>query len=149
MNNTTTQILVFIFKIILGISFIYASFSKIEDPASFATIVYGYDIFPSNSINLIAIVIPFIELTAGLSILMGLYPRSAVFIINGLLLSFIVLISFNLIRGHQFDCGCFSVAGENQSLANIMSLVRDIFMLAAGIFVWKNIEKKPKQSLLD
>ena len=45
---------------ILGLTFIYASYSKILAPADFAKIVYGYNLFPNGAINLIAIVLPFI-----------------------------------------------------------------------------------------
>ena len=94
---------------LLGATFVYASYNKILAPATFAKIVYGYDLFPHASINLIAIVLPYIELVAGLALLVGIYPRSAVLIINGMLLAFIVVLSVNLIRGHEFDCGCFSL----------------------------------------
>ena len=50
---------------ILGLTFIYASLHKILSPEDFAKIVYGYDLFPHVFINLIAIIIPFLELIAG------------------------------------------------------------------------------------
>jgi uncharacterized membrane protein YphA (DoxX/SURF4 family) len=96
---------------ILGLTFLYASSYKILSTAEFAKIVYGYDLFPAALINLIAIIVPFMELIAGLALIFGIYPRSAAIIINGLLLAFIVALSINLIRGHEFHCGCFS-AGE-------------------------------------
>jgi hypothetical protein len=40
---------------ILGMTFIYASYNKILEPAVFAKIIYGYDLFPAVFINLIAI----------------------------------------------------------------------------------------------
>lgn len=137
MKTDMTPVLLFIIKVVLGMSFIIASYSKIEDPAAFARIVYGYGVFPAFMINIIAIVIPFIELVAGLCLIMGLYARSSLLIINAMLTAFILLISFNLLRGHQFDCGCFSMVGQNHTLANIISLLRDILFLSAGIFMWK------------
>ena len=50
---------------ILGLTFIYASLHKILAPADFAKIVYGYNLFPEIFINLIAIIIPFLELVTG------------------------------------------------------------------------------------
>jgi uncharacterized membrane protein YphA (DoxX/SURF4 family) len=96
---------------LLGGLFVLASMHKIENPAAFAKIIYGYDLFPAAAINLIAIVLPFIELTAGLALLAGIYPRAAAVILSALLMAFIVAISINALRGHVFDCGCFS-AGE-------------------------------------
>jgi len=91
----------------LGITFIYASFHKILSPADFAKIVYGYNLFPEISINLIAIIIPFLELISGLALIIGIYPRSAAIIINILLLAFITVLAINMIRGHEFNCGLF------------------------------------------
>ena len=56
---------------ILGLTFIYASAYKIVSPADFAKIVYGYGLFPAGLINLIAIIIPFLELVGGLALLLG------------------------------------------------------------------------------
>ena len=137
MKSNYAIILVFIIKLVLGITFIYASFHKIEDPAGFAKILYGYSIFPAISINIMAITIPFIELVAGFSIIMGLFPRSALLIINVMLFSFILVIGFNLLRGHQFDCGCFSSSSQPSTMSNIYLLIRDILLLGAGIFMWK------------
>jgi uncharacterized membrane protein YphA (DoxX/SURF4 family) len=94
---------------ILGFTFIYASFHKIISPADFAKIVYGYGLFPEIFINLIAIILPFLELIAGLALIIGIYPRSAAVIINALLLAFIAVLAINLIRGHEFLSILFSV----------------------------------------
>jgi hypothetical protein len=121
---------------ILGLTFIYASYYKILAPADFAKIVYGYDLFPHAAINLIAIILPFIELVAGLALILGIYPRSAVLIINGMLIAFIVVLSINLIRGHEFDCGCFSVKKAGYLSSAKPTLVRDIIYLMLGIQVF-------------
>ena len=95
---------------LLGGLFVMASAHKIMDPAAFAKIVYGYDLFPLAAINLIAIIVPFIELTAGLALLSGVYPRAAAVMLCGLLLTFILVIGINALRGHVFDCGCFATS---------------------------------------
>jgi putative oxidoreductase len=118
---------------ILGLTFIYASFYKILSPADFAKIVYGYDLFPEIFINLIAIIIPFLELIAGLALIIGIYPRSAAVIINILLLAFITVLGINLIRGHEFDCGCFSAGQSGYSSAHGVNLVWDIIYFLLGM----------------
>ena len=95
---------------LLGGLFVMASAHKIMDPAAFAKIVYGYDLFPAAAINLIAIIVPFIELIAGLALMIGVYPRAAAVILSGLLLAFILIIGINVLRGHVFDCGCFATS---------------------------------------
>lgn len=118
---------------ILGLTFIYASFHKITSPEAFAKIVYGYDIFPHIMINLIAIVVPFVELVTGLALISGIYARSASIIINSMLIVFILLISINLIRGHEFDCGCFSANGGGVFNSPTVTLFRDVFYFLLGL----------------
>ena len=118
---------------ILGLTFIYASYHKIISPADFAAIVYGYELFPEIFIHLIAIVIPFIELIAGFALIIGLYPRSAAIIINGLLLAFITVLTINLIRGHEFVCGCFSAAQSGYTSSPKVTLLRDVIYFALGM----------------
>ena len=120
---------------ILGLTFIYASLHKILAPADFAKIVYGYGLFPEILINLIAITIPFLELVTGVALIIGVYPRSAAVTINGLLLAFIVVLTINLIRGHEFDCGCFSAAQNGYSSSTGVTIARDIFYFILGLQV--------------
>ncbi len=121
---------------LIGMIFVYASFHKIDDPSGFAKIIYGYGLFPKISVNLIAIIVPFIELTAGIALIAGIYPKSAALIINALVVSFIIAISVNLIRGHEFDCGCFSSKAATPESA-WLALVRDIGLLGLGVCVYR------------
>jgi len=121
---------------VLGATFIYASYSKILAPAAFAKIIYGYDLFPATLINLLAIILPFVELIAGMALIFGFYPRSAVLIVNVLLLAFIFSLSINIIRGHEFDCGCFVINADSQSTFSGPLLIRDLIYFALGIYVF-------------
>lgn len=121
---------------LLGVTFIYASYSKILAPAVFAKIIYGYDLFPGVLINLIAIIIPFVELVAGLALIIGFYPRSTALVIDAMLLVFIISLSINIIRGHEFDCGCFAINTGNQSTFSGPLLIRDLIYFALGIYVF-------------
>jgi uncharacterized membrane protein YphA (DoxX/SURF4 family) len=120
---------------ILGLTFIYASYPKILSPADFAKAIYGYDLFPPALINLIAIILPFLELVAALALIVGIYPRSAVLIVNALLMAFIILLSINLVRGHEFSCGCFALENSGDSASTETTLIRDFIYLALGLQV--------------
>ena len=122
-----------VFRWILGITFIYASYYKIMSPLDFAKMVYGYSLFPDVLINLIAIYLPFVELISGLALILGIYPRSAALIINGLLLAFILILTINIVRGYEFDCGCFS---SGKSGSPKMMVVRDVIYLIMGLQVF-------------
>jgi len=121
---------------ILGGMFVYASYNKVLAPAVFAKIIYGYGLFPAMFINLIAIIVPFLELVAGLALIVGFYPRSAALIVNAMLLVFITALSINLIRGYEFDCGCFSINASTQESYAGPLIIRDFLILVLGVHVF-------------
>lgn len=120
---------------ILGLTFIAASVHKIAAPAEFAKIIYGYGLFPHMSINLIAIVLPFLELVTGLSLLFNIYSKAAATLVGILLSCFIVAISINIVRGHEFECGCFSFGSENPLTETKFLLIRDIILLILCLYL--------------
>ncbi|MDD9304290.1 MAG: DoxX family membrane protein [Desulfobacter sp.] len=142
------KIIIFALRLVLGGTFIYASGHKIAAPDQFAKILYGYGVFPGKWINLMAICLPFVELLAGICLIAGRYKRSALIIINAMLLGFILLISFNLLRGYQFDCGCFSFGSTHDQSSAVGLLVRDLGVLGAGIWVWTRLTSSGKNSLI-
>ena len=129
---------------ILGLTFVYASYHKITAPAEFAKMIYGYGLFPGMIINLTAIILPFVELFAGMALLVGFYDRGANVILIALLGLFIIFISINLIRGHEFDCGCFAENTFFAAESPWTTLVRDIFLLAMGAYIHQFRDKKSR-----
>ncbi len=129
-------------RLFLGITFIFASWHKIVAPDQFAKILYGYAVFPHQVINILAIVMPFVELITGICLIAGICKRSALILIEAMLVGFILLIAFNLIRGHEFDCGCFSLGETRGTWASIWLLVRDVVMLAASLYLFRLFNRK-------
>ena len=60
-NILLSKHLALLFRLFLGILFIYASVDKILHPAAFAKIVYNFHILPGFLINLFAIILPWVE----------------------------------------------------------------------------------------
>ncbi len=120
---------------VLGTIFVAASYYKIVSPEDFAKAVYGYDLLPDYSINLIAIIFPYMECFSGLCLILGVYQRAAATLIIAMLIGFIILLSINLVRGHQFDCGCFSFNGSGNTGSGYRLLIRDIVLLLLGGFI--------------
>lgn len=140
MNNKLEKLfhnawLELILRWVLGIVFFYSCYHKIALPAYFAKIIYGYYLFPDVTINLLAIILPFLEFFTGVALIFGVYPRSAALIINAMLLVFIVAISINLIRGHEFDCGCFSFGKAGHTSSAVQLLIRDVIYFVFGLQV--------------
>ncbi len=124
----------FLGRCLLGGVFIYASYHKIAEPAEFAKIIYGYKILPGSLINFLAIFLPFFEFVAGFSLMLGFFPRAGASLINVMLIIFITAIGFNLLRGHEFDCGCFSNSADVHQSPRYL-LLRDILYFSIGLMI--------------
>ena len=98
-------------RLLLGGVFIYASLPKLADPSGFAVDVGRYRLLPLPLVNLVALVLPWVELLAGGLLLSGWLSRS-----SGLLLAlvsavFFVAVASAMARGLDIECGCFQVGG--------------------------------------
>jgi len=120
---------------ILGGLFIYASIDKIVNPHAFAKIIHNYQLMPGIFIYAMAIIFPWVEMIAGLSLVSGIFKRTAAIILSGMLLGFTIAISINLIRGLKFDCGCFSTVATQSGSDPVGLLIRDILILIPGIII--------------
>lgn len=137
LNNKT---IILICRIILGSVFIFASIDKIIHPEAFAGILHNYQLLPDIFIYSPALFLPWIELIAGSFLIAGIYIRGSAFILNSLLLVFILAITINIIRGISFDCGCFStIPGESGS--TYFLLLRDLLLLIPGALIYLNYKK--------
>jgi len=121
-------------QIALGLFFVAAALPKLVDPPSFAHMVYNYRLVPGAFVNLMALVMPWLELLAGLALILGIWTRVSTGLVGALLLVFIAAISLNLARGNAIDCGCFDVAQANKTiderLADMrLDILRDLGML--------------------
>ncbi len=118
-------------RMLLGAIFIAASIDKILHPAEFAGIVHNYQILPDNLINIVAIVLPWLEAILGLFILIGFWLPGATALANLFLVAFLSALIYNIARGIDIHCGCFStkVTGEPHTA---WYLVRDTFFLMLG-----------------
>ena len=98
-------------RLLLGLVFVYASLDKIADPGAFARIVYQWQAVGPVASNVLAVALPWVELVAGLLLIVGVWKRDAAAVVAVMLVVFIVAAVFVLGRGIDVDnCGCTSVA---------------------------------------
>lgn len=129
----SNQYLQLLFRLFLGFIFIFAGIEKISEPSAFSNAIYNYKLLPISLVNFFAITLPWIELTAGLLLMFGVYAKENSLIIAVLLIIFFMAIAISLTRGLNIECGCFGTSngskiglvklGENLILILISSLL--------------------------
>jgi uncharacterized membrane protein YphA (DoxX/SURF4 family) len=135
-------------QIALGVIFVAAALPKIVDPPSFAHMIYNYHLVPRALINLMALVMPWIELLCGLALVLGIWQGTARSIVGALLITFVLAIAINLARGNAIDCGCFDVSAAGKTsqarLADMRWVIlRDLGMLLmVGQLWWASLRMK-------
>ena len=119
-------------RLALGFLFFYAGVGKIIAPREFAVAIYNYQLLPDGAINLLAVVLPWLEVFLAAALVAGFYVRGASLLSAGLFFVFAVALSINLVRGLDISCGCFSTAGDS---INWLYVVREAGLLALSVFV--------------
>lgn len=128
-------------RLIVGAVFIYASIYKIADPLSFANAIWNYHLAPGSLINLSALVMPWVELLAGLGLILGLFYRGSVLLVMGMTVMFMIALTAAVARGLDIDCGCFK-AGEASADTAKETLYRDFGLLALTLQLWFSRSQK-------
>jgi len=119
-------------RLLLGAVFLYASFDKIANPGAFAKAVYNYQILPDSMVNLVAVILPWMELLLGVCLVAGFWLPGASMISTGLLIVFVSAMAYNEIRGLDVHCGCFSTEPAEGS-GGLPPLIRDsLFIVVSG-----------------
>ena len=119
----------------LGVLLVGACVHKIAEPASFALDIATYDILPLAAINLMAIGLPWIELIAGVMLIVGWRVRGSSLVITGMMLVFLVALCIALTRGLDMSCGCFASQGAEDDPISRMTVLRDLLWLGLCVFV--------------
>ncbi len=123
----------FLTRLALGAIFILAGAEKVFDPKPFGDMVAGFQMLPNEFVNLIAIILPWLELTTGLFLVLGTWVRASALV--GTLLSavFLAAVTQAIARGLDIKCGCFGKLWE--SGVGLPHVGLDAAMLAASLWL--------------
>jgi putative oxidoreductase len=121
----------YIFRLALGLVFIWASLAKIGDLAGFAAEMHNYHILPLALENLFAMTLPWVELVAGVALVVNLAPRAATLLLGGLLAVFLLAILSAIARDLDIACGCFGTADATRT--GWIALLRDVGLLVVAL----------------
>jgi uncharacterized membrane protein YphA (DoxX/SURF4 family) len=119
----------------LGVLFVGACLHKIAEPHSFAVDVATYDILPLALVNLVALTLPWVELSAGGMLLAGWRVRAAAFLVAGMMVVFLAALVVALARGLDMSCGCFASESAGHDPISRLTLLRDLGWLGLAVCV--------------
>jgi uncharacterized membrane protein YphA (DoxX/SURF4 family) len=94
-------------RLVLGAVMLVAGAEKLAALDVFAASIDAYKLLPLPLINIAALLFVWVELTAGILLLIGAATRGAALISGVLLLVFIGAVGSAMARGLNIDCGCF------------------------------------------
>lgn len=118
-------------RLFLGGIFVYAGYTKIENPLQFAAAVEAYQLLPPYSVIWVVKILPWLEIVLGGALLVGIVIRYMAAAAGVFLAFFIGVMLVTFLRGIEADCGCFGV-GERISA---FTLARDALFILPALFL--------------
>lgn len=135
MNRT----LALVFRIILGLVFIWAGTVKVFGPIDFLVSTYGYQThLPETLLRIAVVTLPWIEILCGIAILTGVWLEAGLILSAGMLAVFIVLTGQAWFRGLDISCGCFGSMLEEESFLGSVQFAffRNLVLMAITGALW-------------
>ena len=121
-------------RISLGIIFLYAGAVKLVNVKEFARLISRYDLVPDLILPVVAIGLPVLELLAGLGLI--LFLRGSLSLTLSLLILFVTMLWYGILKDLDIDCGCFSVE-ELRGQADLwQAFYRDLLMILGVFFLY-------------
>lgn len=99
-----------VLRVALGGLFVFAAIVKFQDIQQFGFAINAYQIIPGNArhaVTLFAFVLPWLELIAGLLLILGLWGRAASLLIALMMAAFTAAVASVILRELSITCGCF------------------------------------------
>jgi len=152
MKRITDRYLYLLIRFFIGGLFIYAGLGKIMAPFEFAVTIGSYNLMapfefavtigsynlvPTRLIGLVAATLPWIEVLAGLGVILGVRTKACSLIISSLLAVFILILILTYLRGMDIDCGCFR--GVDRKIGPLV-IIEDLLMFFGALFIYSKAE---------
>jgi uncharacterized membrane protein YphA (DoxX/SURF4 family) len=91
----------------------------------------GIALREATATNILAMMIPWVELIAGLALVSGVRPRAGAYVYTALMMIFTIGVIQALARGLSFECGCFGKAGS--ATIGVKKVAENLVMMAIGM----------------
>lgn len=123
-SSVKTTVL-WICRLLLGGTFVYAAVLKVMDPPSFVVDIGHYHLLPYPLTVVLAIYLPWLELVCGGAALFRWHERGALILLLGLCVLFSLALASAWFRDLDISCGCF---GHGTSTTLPLALARSLIL---------------------
>ena len=144
------KIILLLLRLALGGVFIYAGALKIVDAPGFAKAVHHFQLTPWPVSLLLAIYLPWLEVLAGLALIVRRLALGASLALVIMSAVFLIALSIAWARGLDISCGCFGKEEHNIQTHFPQLFLRDAALLAAAITLFiaeLRAAREPKSAL--
>jgi uncharacterized membrane protein YphA (DoxX/SURF4 family) len=125
-------------RLVLGVVLLLAGYLKAQSPSKAQMAVRAYRLLPVGIANFFGLVLPWLEMGAGILLIVGIAVRYSSLFGGALMLLFVGAISQAWARGLSIDCGCFGGGGEVAAghTKYLQEILRDLGLAAMAIFLY-------------
>ncbi len=128
----------------LALVFLFSGVMKLVDPPRFAQIIAGFGLLPPFLLMPTAILLPLVEIIAGIGLLLNKCWSLAAIAV--MLVLFMAVLAYGIYLGLDIDCGCFGPGDPEQAYKGLKTaLLRDLLMTSALIgLYWRKHTQGPR-----
>ncbi|MFC0875711.1 BT_3928 family protein [Saccharicrinis sp. FJH2] len=136
-----------VFRIIVGLVFVFSGFVKAVDPLGsaykFVDYFEAFNVeFLNPLANALAFIIPALEFAIGVALLLNILKKFTTWVLGGFIVYFTGLTLISAITNPVTDCGCF---GDAIKLDNWTTFYKNLILLVLSVFLVLNNEKFPNR----
>lgn len=128
-----SEILKIIARIMLALVFLFFGLEKIVAPEKFAKELLNYGFFPYKLVNIMALILPWVEVLTGMALVVGVKIRSMAVLSGLMMLAFIASVGAAMALGLDISCGCSSSHAKNvgweKIIENLCYLVLAVYLV--------------------
>lgn len=124
-------------RLVLGGVLLVAGYLKAFSPDKSMMAVRAYEVLPIWIANALGIILPWLEIGAGLLLIIGVGIRYAATFGAALMTLFIIAIAQAWARGLSIDCGCFGGGGtiDPSQTKYLEEILRDTGLALLGLYL--------------
>ena len=126
-------------RFLLAAVFILAGVVKIIDPIGFARAIADYDLLPDRIVPVVAVVLPWWEVAAGVFAISGRWRIPSLTVLTGLSAVFLIVGTITFARGLSAECGCFGFLSERVGPASIG--FEALLLAVGGLLLWREFHR--------